>query len=132
MQMERRNGMRGLETRLRHRKGDSMSINSKDKGKRGERELANLLREHGYKEAKRSVQYCGVNGDADVIDALEGIHIECKRNERLNIYEAMEQAQTDAREGEKPAVFHRKNRKPWLVTMRLEDWLELYEGATHG
>lgn len=106
-----------------------MAINSKAKGAAGERELANLLREHGYKEAKRSVQYCGANGDADVIDALAGIHIECKRKERLNINEAIEQAQADAREGEKPAVFHRKNRKPWLVTMLFEDWLELYKAA---
>lgn len=106
-----------------------MAINSKDKGKRGENELAKLLREHGYTGARRSVQYCGANGDADVIDALDGVHIECKRNERLNIYEAMEQAQRDAREGEKPAVFHRKNRKPWLVTMAFNDWLSLYEAA---
>lgn len=121
--------MRGMAARLRHRKGDSMAINSRDKGKRGENELAKLLREHGYTEARRSVQYCGANGDADVTDALEGIHIECKRNERLNINEAIEQAQADAREGEKPAVFHRKNRKPWLVTMLFDDWLELYKAA---
>lgn len=28
-----------------------------------------------------------------------------------------------------PALFHRKNRKPWLVTMLLDDWLRIY-GAT--
>lgn len=26
-----------------------------------------------------------------------------------------------------PALFHRRNRKPWLVTMRLTDWLQLYK-----
>ena len=25
-----------------------------------------------------------------------------------------------------PALFHRRNRKQWLVTMRLVDWLKLY------
>lgn len=25
-----------------------------------------------------------------------------------------------------PALFHRRNRKPWLVTMRLEDWMNIY------
>lgn len=25
-----------------------------------------------------------------------------------------------------PAVFHRRNREPWRVTMELPDWLELY------
>lgn len=105
-----------------------MPINSKQKGKKGELELVNVLKKHGYINAKRSVQYCGANGDAD-IQALEGIHIECKRVERLNIDEAMAQAVADAREDEKPAVFHRKNRKGWLVTMTIEDWLEMYKAA---
>ena len=25
-----------------------------------------------------------------------------------------------------PTVFHRRNRTEWLVTMRLEDWIDLY------
>lgn len=28
-----------------------------------------------------------------------------------------------------PALFHRRNRKLWLVTMRLEDWMKLYGEA---
>ena len=102
-----------------------MAKNSRAKGAAGERELSNLLKEHGYK-TRRGQQYCGANGDADVV-GLDGIHIECKRVERLNIDDAMAQAVEDAREGETPAVFHRKNRKGWLVTMRFEDWLTLYE-----
>lgn len=101
-----------------------MSINGKQKGKRGELELVKKLKEYGY-DCKRSVQYCGANGDADVI-GLEGIHIECKRVERLNIDDAMLQAIRDRREGEYPAVFHRKNNHEWLVTMRLNDWIEIY------
>ena len=101
-------------------------MNSKQKGARGERELARKLREYGYSEAKRSVQYCGANGDADIVDALPGIHIECKRVERLNIDDAMLQAIRDRREGEYPAVFHRKNNGKWQVNMLLENWIELY------
>jgi Holliday junction resolvase len=99
-------------------------MNSRQKGAAGERELAKKLREYGY-ECRRGQQYCGTNGDADVI-GLEGIHIECKRVERLNIDEAMLQAIRDRREGEYPAVFHRKNNHEWLVTMRLDDWIEIY------
>lgn len=106
-----------------------MAKNSRNKGAAGERELANLLKEHGYK-SRRGQQYCGANGDADVV-GLDGIHIECKRVERLNIDDAMAQAVADAKEGEKPAVFHRKNRKGWLVTMPLEDWLEMYKAASN-
>lgn len=105
-----------------------MRINSKQKGKKGELEIVHLLKEKGYTNARRTAQYCGANGDADII-ALDGIHMEIKRVERLNIDDAIAQAVADAREGEKPAVFHRKNRKGWLVTMPLEEWLELYKAA---
>ena len=99
-------------------------MNSREKGKRGEREVAGELRRHGY-DARRGQQYCGANGDADVV-GLPGLHIECKRVERLNLAEAMHQAERDARPGELPAVFHRRNDEPWLVTMPLGDWIEIY------
>ena len=103
--------------------------NSRQKGARGERELAAVLREHGY-DCRRGQQYCGANGDADVV-GLPGIHIECKRVESLNIHKAIEQAKRDARENELPAVFHRKNGKPWLVTMTLEDWMKIFKGENN-
>ena len=102
-----------------------MGVNSRAKGARGERELARILRGYGY-DCRRGQQYCGANGDADVV-GLPGIHIECKRGQRLNIDDAMLQAIRDRREGEYPAVFHRKNNHEWLVTMRLEDWIEIYK-----
>ena len=101
-------------------------MNSRQKGAAGERELAKKLREYGY-DCRRGQQYCGANGDADVI-GLPGIHIECKRVERLNIDDAMLQAIRDRREGEFPAVFHRKNNGKWMVTMLLDDWQEIYRG----
>ena len=102
-----------------------MTINSKQKGARFERQLAGLLREHGF-ESRRSVQYCGANGDADVI-GVPGVHIEAKAVEKLNIHEAMEQSIKDARDGEIPVVIHKRNRKPILVTMLFEDWIEFYK-----
>lgn len=104
-----------------------MAINGRQKGAKGERELAGVLRDYGYTEAKRGQQFCGVNGNADVIDALPKIHIECKRVERLNLYDAMAQSKRDAREGEMPAVFHRKNHSKWLVTMELDDFMKIYK-----
>ena len=52
-------------------------------------------------------------------------HVECKRAERFNAYAAMEQAQHDANGHAVPVVMHRRNRKPWLVVMRLKDFLAL-------
>lgn len=99
-------------------------MNSRQKGARGERELSSKLREYGYK-CRRGQQYSGANGDADVI-GLDGIHIECKRVERLNIEDAMAQSKRDARENEIPTVMHRKNNSEWLVTLRLEDFMKIY------
>lgn len=99
--------------------------NSKSKGARGERELSSKLREYGY-NTRRGQQYCGANGDADVV-GLPNIHIECKRVEKLNIYNAISQAKADAKENELPTVFHRKDRSEWLVTMTLEDWMKIYK-----
>lgn len=100
-------------------------MNSRSKGKRGELEAAHLLQEYGY-DARRSQQFAGMNGDADVV-GLPGMHIEVKRVEKLNLENAMEQSARDARENEIPIVLHRKNRSEWLVTMPFTDWMELYQ-----
>lgn len=100
-------------------------MNSRNKGAAGERELAAKLREYGY-ECRRGQQYCGANGDADVV-GLPGVHIECKRVEKLNLYDAMKQSESDTKENEIPTVFYRKNRHDWLVTMRIEDFMKLYK-----
>ena len=60
---------------------------------------------------------------------LPGIHIECKRVEKLNLLDAVSQAVRDAAKGLLPAVFHRRDRCEWLVTMRFVDWIELYRDA---
>lgn len=101
-------------------------MNSRNKGKRGELELSNLLKKHGY-ETRRGQQYCGANGDADVI-GIPGIHIECKRVEKLNLENAYIQAVADAKDGEVPTVWHRKNRQPWMVTLSAEDFIGFLKG----
>lgn len=104
-----------------------MAINSKQKGCRGERELAKKFREYGYENAKRSQQYCGANGDADIIDALPGIHVECKRTEKLKLYDAVDQAKRDSSGTDDiPVVFHRRNHCEWLAIMPLDDFMNIY------
>lgn len=106
-------------------------MNSREKGARGERELAARLRFLGM-DARRGQQYSGANGDADVI-GLPGIHIECKRVERLNLEKAYDQSKRDAaRIGDIPTVMHRKNGGEWLVTMSLEHFLSLYKAWERG
>ena len=99
-------------------------VNSRAKGARAERELANKLKEHGL-TARRGQQFCGANGDADVVcTELADWHIECKMVVALNVDKAIDQATRDC--GDKtPIVIHRKNNRPWLVTLYLEDWIKL-------
>lgn len=100
---------------------------SRDKGKRGEREVAKLLQENGY-SARRGQQFCGASGDADVI-GVPGLHIEVKRTETLKLYEALKQSQEDAREKEVPTVWHRRNERPWVVILTAEEFLKLWRRA---
>lgn len=102
-------------------------VNGKRKGKTGELELARKLKEYGY-DARRSVQYNGKeeDGQADLL-GLPGIHIECKRTERLSLYDAVNQAKRDSKgKNQIPVVFHRKNNSEWLVIMPLGDFMEIY------
>ena len=102
-----------------------MGSKSQRKGAAGERELASILRENGYDCSRGgSLSF----GEVPDLTGLPGIHVECKRVERLNVQEAMDQAIRDSERMQDgmPTLFHRRNRKPWLVTMRLEDWLSLY------
>lgn len=97
---------------------------SREKGAKGERELSNILRgRYGY-GTKRGMVFLG---QSDII-GLPGIHIECKRVEKLNIHAAIDQAREEAvkKKDGMPVVFHRKNRTAWLVTMGLDDWMKLY------
>lgn len=102
-----------------------MGVKSQRKGRAAELELSRILQGHGYNvEPGRAFSY----GEVPDLSGLPGIHIECKRCEQARLSEWMQQA---ARDSEKfhdgaPTIFHRRNHRPWLVTMRLEDWLQLY------
>jgi len=102
-----------------------MSKSQQKKGADGERELAAHLCQAGY-----PVTWGGNRtfGSVPDLSGLPGIHIECKRVEHLNITEAMEQAVRDAERFDDgaPTVFHRRDQRPWLVTMRFTEWMELY------
>ena len=103
-----------------------MGGSSQRKGAEGERELASILREYGYTiERGGSLSF----GSIPDLVGLPGVHIECKRVERLNVSEAMKQAIRDSERFHDgiPALFHRKNRQTWLVTLRVEDFMTLYQ-----
>lgn len=99
-----------------------MTINSRSKGARGERELAEFLRGFGI-EARRGQQFHGGVDSPDVVcDGLPGFHLECKRVEAGNPYNWLAQSERDA--GAKvPLVVHKRNRQDWIVILNLSDFL---------
>jgi hypothetical protein len=112
-------------------------MNSRRKGKVGEREFASLLREHGF-DARRGQQFAGGADSPDVVsEALAWLHVEVKRVQNLNLTDACAQAERDqtgsglnAADAAKPRklawiVAHRRNHSPWLITMRAEFFFEL-------
>jgi hypothetical protein len=97
-----------------------MGAKSRRKGVRGELEAAAELRRLLGVEARRGRQYQGTDESPDVLAAVPEVHFEVKRVEALRLYQALEQAATDA--GDKvPVVLHRANQKPWVAIVRLED-----------
>ncbi|MCS6245222.1 MAG: hypothetical protein H2172_15425 [Opitutus sp.] len=107
-------------------------MNSREKGKRGERRWRDVLREAGFIKAHRGVQYAGGTDSPDVAcPELPSIHFEVKAVEALNIWRAMDQSIRDAGARKTPVVAHTRNRSGWLVTMRADDWLNLIRQSDH-
>ncbi len=102
---------------------------SKEKGKLGEREVVDLIKDHGY-EARRGQQHRGGPGSPDVIHSIPNLHIEVKRREKFDLYGAMQQAQDDAPDGEVPVVFHRRSKCEWVVVIGAEDFLNMLDYIT--
>jgi Holliday junction resolvase len=110
-----------------------MSKMSRDKGKRGEREFCELLREHGF-EARRGQQFAGGPASPDVVTDCP-CHFEVKRTESFSP-SYLAQAERDAHPALQPVVAWKRNAAPWRVfcdaghylgmwrkIMRLEDEL---------
>ena len=103
-----------------------MSKVSRDKGARYERYIANKLKDFGY-HAHRSAQYCGKTGQAPDVVGLPYVHIECKHYaNRAFDYDWLDQAKRDAKPGEIPAVFHKTDYHEDVVTLRLQDFMEIF------
>ena len=106
-------------------------INSRTKGKTGELELAEFLREHGF-DARRGQQFKGGTDSPDVVsEALAAFHFECKRVEAGNLYNWLEQAIRDAGPLKTPIVAHRKNHKDWVAILPLTELIGLIRKANH-
>lgn len=98
-------------------------MNSRDKGKRGERLLAQVLTDAGF-PARRGQQFAGGSDSPDVVcPDLDGWHIEAKFVESARIRDWLAQAEGDAN-GKPWFIAWKRNRGPWLAVLKLEDLLD--------
>lgn len=87
---------------------------SRTKGGTGEREVIQLLTELGF-AARRNFMSGGAGG-SDVIGVPDH-SIEIKRQERVCIWEWVNQAQAAARPTETAVVVFRRSRSPWYAVL---------------
>lgn len=102
-----------------------MGKKSRDKGKRGELDARDAVREHWYAPScVRAAQRAG-HHSADLLDALPRAHVEVKRHKRIVAADFLRQAEKDARKEETPVVLFREDDDPgWCVLLRLDHSLE--------
>ena len=99
-----------------------MSRSERDKGAAGEREVAVIFRAHGF-DCDRVPNSGGLRLKGDLYGELP-VHVEVKRQERLQLWQWWEQASSEAGAG-LPMVAFRRNRSEWLAVVRLDDLVEL-------
>ena len=101
-----------------------MPINSRDKGKRGERMLAKFLTQEGF-PATRGQQFSGGQDSPDIkCPSLAHFHWEAKWCKNACLKDWMAQAEGDA--GGKPWVIAwKRNHGPWMAIVKLETLLDL-------
>ena len=102
-----------------------MGKRERDKGKRGELMLRDVLRRHGWTDAERGQQRAGGADSPDVRGGPAGIHFECKFVEALSSLKALDQARADAPADAVPVVAHKRSRAPWLAILDLDALLGL-------
>lgn len=95
----------------------------RNKGGTGEREVVALAHAHGFPEARRNFG-SGSQGGGDVT-GIPGTNVEVKRQEALNIWAALKQAEADARPTDTPVVAFRRNGTQWYAALPLDELLAL-------
>jgi len=103
-------------------------MNSREKGKRGEIEGAHFLTRLLKIPIRRGQQYRGGEDSPDLL-GTGSIHFEVKRQERLNLDRALEQAARDASTSDVPCVLHRCNRKKWKFSFYGDDLLRFVDAV---
>lgn len=98
---------------------------SREKGARGEREVAKILSESlslDISRTPRSGAWEHAKGD---LYGVPRFNVEVKLQERTRVDEWYKQSEGDAKEDEIPLLIYRRNREQWKVVMSLDNFVEI-------
>lgn len=95
------------------------------KGAAAEREVVHALHRHGWGFAERTSRGDSQADTGDIAHGPAGVHLEVKRQERLNLPDAFDQCAERTNHLDMPVVIHRPSRHVWMATLPLEDLLPL-------
>ena len=103
---------------------------SQQKGKRFELSIANKLKELFNIKVRRTPLSGGMDFKGDIIciddnSIISEFSFECKNQEKLNIWKALEQSRNDAPRGKTPLVVFTKNFQLDYCAIELNDFLNL-------
>lgn len=106
-----------------------MAKASRDKGARGEREVAAIFRDAGFAGCERTPNSGGLHIPGDLV-GLEGIHVESKRyGSRVRWDEWWPQAVTEAPTGTLPLLAMRADKGEWVGAAPLTELVALLAKA---
>jgi hypothetical protein len=91
------------------------------KGNRGELAVRNLLRDHGWRDARRNWQ-SGGQGGGDIINGPADVSIEVKWCETAQPWAWLRQCEAEARPTDIPVVVCRCNATPWFAILPAGEW----------
>lgn len=98
---------------------------SRNKGASSEREVAEILRQHGWKAERTPLSGGMKDWPGDLQTNIPGIHLEIKRQEKLALPAWIRQSEADCPDNHVPAVVFRQSRQPWRIVLPFDHWLDL-------
>ena len=104
---------------------------AKAKGRRLQDAVRDLILEH-YPALEPDDVQCAIMGQSGTDIKLSPAAkrafpyaVECKNQEKINIWASLDQAQENAAEGQTPLLVFKKNRTESYVAMKLSDFIKL-------
>jgi hypothetical protein len=98
-------------------------LNSRAKGARGELEFIQLHLAPYWPQACRNLDQYGPHKQ-DCLN-VAGCHFQIKRTERLDLWKAIRQAETEAAPTDLPIVAFRRNRSRWMCALGADELIAL-------